>query len=207
MHLNGQHGGSVASVAASQQEGPMDVCLKRGPVTTSGSTRRWIDALEWPRNSYKSSSNIFKQLNSLTFIVLEVVVINIYCRNPSYYGFHKLGLRKFVSVFLVPKWKSKWKKLIVFFLAVLSRAGLFIAGLTSSKLRPLHSILSHADVLFPWYFKAHICWYVLQRKNYSCFFFLPHKWGRFPLLSNKMGFRSSNKTPEIRRSYRFGHDR
>lgn len=61
-------------------------------------------------------------------------------------------------------------------LVVLSlRTGVLSAGLAASELRPLHSFLSHVNILLPRYFQTHICRYVLQgwvRVKYLIFFFL-----------------------------------
>lgn len=71
--------------------------------------------------------------------------------------------------------KIKNNQLIIL---VLFRTGLFIAGLPSSELWPLHSILSYANILFPWYFKTHIYWYVLQLTQFgfmsTLYFFKKH---------------------------------
>lgn len=55
------------------------------------------------------------------------------------------------------------------------RTGLLPVGLAASKLRPLHGFLPHANILLPWYFKTHICRYVMLTTEYIyiyLFFFL-----------------------------------
>lgn len=56
--------------------------------------------------------------------------------------------------------KKKWRSS---FLWRRSRSGLLLAGLASSELRPLHGVLSHADVFFPRFLEAHLCRYARRR--------------------------------------------